>query len=96
MQEFKDKVALITGGASGVGRSLAFALGRRGAKIVVGDVDKTAMEQVSIDLAAEHIEAVVAHCDVTSPDSLRAVADKAADVLGGLDLVFANAGIGAG
>ena len=43
MQDFNGKVAVITGGASGVGRSLAFALGRRGAKIAVGDVDKTAM-----------------------------------------------------
>ena len=40
MKDFKDKVAVITGGASGVGRSLAFALGREGAKVVVGDVDQ--------------------------------------------------------
>ncbi len=37
MKDFENKVAVITGGASGVGRSLAFALGRRGARIVVGD-----------------------------------------------------------
>ena len=46
MQDFNNKVAIITGGASGVGRSLAFALGRKGAKIVVGDVDKKAMAQI--------------------------------------------------
>ena len=96
MQDFNGKVAVITGGASGVGRSLAFALGRRGAKIVVGDVDKKAMAEVEKDLAAEGIDALVEHCDVTSVDSLSAIADAATETFGGLDLVFANAGIGAG
>ena len=96
MQDFTDKVAVITGGASGVGRSLAFALGRRGAKIVVGDVDRKALTVVAADLAAEGIEAIAEFCDVTSVDSLNAVADRAVAEFGGLHLVFANAGIGAG
>lgn len=96
MKDFQDKVAVITGGASGVGRSLAFALGRRGARIVVGDVDPQAMEQVAADLAAEGIEAIVERCDVSSLDSLNALAERAAANFGGIDLVFANAGIGAG
>jgi NAD(P)-dependent dehydrogenase (short-subunit alcohol dehydrogenase family) len=96
VQDFSGKVALITGGASGVGRSLAFALGEKGAKIAVGDVDKTAMEQVASDLEAQGIEAIVEHCDVTSVDSINSLADAAQQQLGGLDLVFANAGIGAG
>ncbi|MEP5569153.1 MAG: SDR family NAD(P)-dependent oxidoreductase [Halioglobus sp.] len=96
MQDFSGKVAVITGGASGVGRSLAFALGSRGAKVAVGDVDKSAMDQVAADLAAEGIESIVEHCDVTSVDSLNGLADAAEAKLGGLDLVFANAGIGAG
>ena len=96
MKDFNGKVAVITGGASGVGRSLAFALGRRGAKIAVGDVDKNAMAEIEADLAAENIEALVGHCDVTSEESLNALADAAAEKFGGLHLVFANAGIGAG
>ena len=96
MRDFSGKVAVITGGASGVGRSLAFALGSRGTKVAVGDVDKNAMDQVAADLAAEGIQAIVEHCDVTSLDSLNALADAAEQQLGGLDLVFANAGIGAG
>ena len=96
MQDFNGKVAVITGGASGVGRSLAFALGRLGAKIAVGDVDKGAMEQVQSDLAAEGIAAIVESCDVTSLDSLNALGDAAEQAFGGIDLVFANAGIGAG
>jgi NAD(P)-dependent dehydrogenase (short-subunit alcohol dehydrogenase family) len=96
MQEFNDKVAVITGGSSGVGRSLAFALGRRGAKIAVGDVDKAAMEQLRSDLAAQDIEAMVEYCDVTALDSLNALADSTQAAFGGIHLVFANAGISAG
>jgi NAD(P)-dependent dehydrogenase (short-subunit alcohol dehydrogenase family) len=96
VKDFSGKVAVITGGASGVGRSLAFALGRKGAKVAVGDVDKNAMEAIAADLAAENITAIVEFCDVTSVDSLSALADKAQQELGGLDVVFANAGIGAG
>jgi NAD(P)-dependent dehydrogenase (short-subunit alcohol dehydrogenase family) len=96
MKDFNDKVAVITGGASGVGRSLAFALGRKGAKVVVGDVDASAMADVEQALADEGIEALVQHCDVTSLDSLNAIADAATDRFGSIDLVFANAGIGAG
>ena len=96
MQDFNNKVAVITGGSSGVGRSLAFALGGLGAKIAVGDVDKAAMEQLRSDLAARKIEAIVEHCDVTNPASLNALADKTEATFGGMHLVFANAGISAG
>lgn len=96
MQDFTNKVAVITGGSSGVGRSLAFALGKQGARIVVGDVDESAMAQLRADLEAEGIEALVQHCDVTSPESLNALADSAQEMFGGLHLVFANAGISAG
>ncbi|MFK8049109.1 MAG: SDR family NAD(P)-dependent oxidoreductase [Halioglobus sp.] len=96
MDDFNGKVAVITGGASGVGRSLAFSLGRLGAKIVVGDVDQTAMVQMLEDLGSENIEAIVESCDVTSVDSLNQLADKAEAAFQSIDLVFANAGIGAG
>lgn len=96
MKDFENKVAVITGGASGVGRSLAFALGSRGAKVVVGDVDKSAMDQILTDLTAQGIDAVVGFCDVTSVDSLNALADRAQEAFGGMHLVFANAGIAAG
>jgi NAD(P)-dependent dehydrogenase (short-subunit alcohol dehydrogenase family) len=62
----------------------------------VGDVDKAAMAQVHADLAAENIEAIVEFCDVTSLESLNALADNTEAAFGRIDLVFANAGIGAG
>jgi NAD(P)-dependent dehydrogenase (short-subunit alcohol dehydrogenase family) len=96
MQDFKDKVAVITGGASGVGRSLAFSLGRRGAAVVVGDVDKNAMAETLEALGSEGIAAVAQYCDVTSVENLTLLAEKAESEFGAIDLVFANAGIGAG
>ena len=62
----------------------------------VGDVDASAMEQVQSDLAAEGIASLVQFCDVTSAESLNKLADKAQEQFGGIHLVFANAGIGAG
>jgi len=96
VQDFSGKVAVITGGSSGVGRSLAFALGAEGARVVVGDVDQAAMARLREDFAAQQIDAVVEYCDVTSADSLAALADRAEQAFGGIQLVFANAGISAG
>ena len=96
MQDFNQKLAVITGGASGVGRSLAFALGREGGRVLIADVDKTALTQTLADLSAAGIEAHSSFCDVSSAESVEALATKAFDELGGAQLVFANAGIGAG
>ena len=96
MQDFKDKLAVITGGASGVGRSLAFALGREGGRVLVADVDQTALDQTQSDLSAAGINADSSFCDVSSAGSVESLAVKAFDELGGAQLVFANAGIGAG
>ncbi|MEE3240098.1 MAG: SDR family NAD(P)-dependent oxidoreductase [Pseudomonadota bacterium] len=96
MQDFRHKLAVITGGASGVGRSLAFALGSEGGRVLVADVDQAALTQTQADLSAAGIDAHSSFCDVSSADSVKALAIKAFDELGGAQLVFANAGIGAG
>ncbi len=96
MQNFKKKLAVITGGASGVGRSLAFALGREGGRVLIADVDQAALTQTQADLSAAGIDAHSSFCDVSSADSVKELAIKAFDELGGAHLVFANAGIGAG
>jgi len=95
-QYFSGKTAIITGGASGVGRSLALALGKAGSNIVVGDVDKSAMADIDQDLEAAGIPHRVDFCDVTQTDSLQGVLDGALESFGAVDMVFANAGIGAG
>ncbi|NND83098.1 MAG: SDR family NAD(P)-dependent oxidoreductase [Gammaproteobacteria bacterium] len=96
MQDFTNKLAVITGGASGVGRSLAFALGAEGARVLIADVDQAALSSTVADLAEQGIEAHSQVCDVTSADSVNQLAAKAYDELGGAHLIFANAGVAAG
>lgn len=96
MQDFTGKLAVITGGASGVGRSLAFALGREGARIFISDVDEEGLKKTEAELIEHDIEARSQHCDVSSQDSVAALAGTAFDELGGAHLVFANAGVSAG
>jgi NAD(P)-dependent dehydrogenase (short-subunit alcohol dehydrogenase family) len=95
MNNFNKKVAVITGGASGVGRSIAFTLGRLGAKVVIADVDKNALEQTCDALNAENIEAIAQYCDVSSAQSCEDLSQKALSTYGALHLVFANAGVSA-
>ena len=79
-----------------MGRSLAFALGSEGGRVLVADVDQAALTQTQADLSAAGIDVHSSFCDVSSADSVKALAIKAFDELGGAQLVFANAGIGAG
>lgn len=96
MSLFEGKLAVITGGASGVGRSLAFALGAEGANVLIADVDDAALQTVLAELRAKGVDACAQHCDVTKQDSLDELAGKAFDELGGAHFVFANAGVAAG
>ena len=96
MQDFTDKLAVITGGASGVGKSLAFALGAEGARVLIADVDEAGLKATEAALVERNIDARSQVCDVSTQDSLEALAATAFDELGGAHLVFANAGISAG
>ena len=96
MTAFNGKLAVITGGASGVGRSLAFALGAEKARVLIADVDKGALAETKKALKAAGIEAETQRCDVTQQKDLNQLAKLAFDGLGGAHLVFANAGISAG
>ena len=96
MRDFTGKLAVITGGASGVGRSLAFALGAEGARILIADVDDAGLARAVEELVGQGVDAHSRHCDVSSRESVDALAATAFDELGGAHLVFANAGISAG
>jgi len=95
MKSFKDKVAVITGGASGVGRALAFRFGREGAKIVLADIEQKALDKTVAELAAQKIEAIGVVTDVTKYESVEALADKSFAHYGAVHLLFNNAGVGA-
>jgi NAD(P)-dependent dehydrogenase (short-subunit alcohol dehydrogenase family) len=87
-QEFAGYRALVTGGASGIGRATAELLARRGARVAVLDRDPGDLPESGGPLFAHR-------ADVTDDASVRAAVGAAAEALGGLDIVVNNAGIGA-
>jgi len=96
MQDFKDKVAVITGGAGGVGRAIGIALAKEGAKVVISDVNEEKLKETVAELQAIQADAIAIRSDVSKLDSMKALADEVYEKFGQVDLMFANAGIGAG
>ncbi len=93
MGTFTDKVAIITGASSGIGRATALGAAREGASIVVADMDAEGGNE-TVTLAKElGAESVFVHADVTDADSVDALVSEALDRFGALDLAFNNAGI---
>ena len=90
---FKGKAAVITGGANGIGFATATEFARRGARVVLADVDKPALQQAVARLHAGGFDAHPVTCDVRELDDMVALADEAFRLLGHVDIVFSNAGI---
>jgi NAD(P)-dependent dehydrogenase (short-subunit alcohol dehydrogenase family) len=87
----RDKVALVTGGASGLGRATALALAEAGAEVVVADRDAAGAREV-----AQRVGGHAVTCDVADLEANRAMARFAVDTCGGLDIAFLNAGVSTG
>ena len=87
-QRLKDKVAVITGGASGIGLAAAKRMQAEGAIVVIGDVDPAAGKTVAHDLNVQFVQV-----DVSDPAAVDNLFDTAYDVHGGVDIAFNNAGI---
>lgn len=87
----RDRVALVTGGASGIGRATALALAEAGAEVVVADVDVEQAQEVARGVGGHAIET-----DVTELDGNRAAVAFVQERCGGLDLLVLNAGIASG
>lgn len=85
--------AVITGGASGIGLAAATEFARRGAKVVLADIDKSRLELAVAHLRRDGFEAHGVMCDVRHLEEVTALADESARLLGKVDLVFSNAGI---
>lgn len=92
LAEFSGKVALVTGGASGIGRAAAVAFAQAGAQVVVADIDEAGgAETVTLIQDAGGI-AVFVHCDVSDESSVRALLASVHTQFGGLHAAFNNAG----
>lgn len=86
-------VAVITGGASGMGRSTALLFAREGARVVVGDVDVAAGASLEAEAAASGAEVRFQRCDVSIEADVAALVGRAETEFGKLDTIFNNAGI---
>lgn len=96
MKDFRGKTAFITGGANGIGLSMARAMGRAGANIVVADIDLDAAKNAVHRLASEQIKAAPVRCDVSERGSVRAAALEAVAAFGKVHVVCNNAGVAVG
>ena len=88
----QDRVAVITGGCSGIGLATAKRFAEEGAKLVIGDVNDARGEALAQELGGERV-AVYVHVDVTSKDEVDALFRTAKDTYGSVDIAFNNAGI---
>jgi NAD(P)-dependent dehydrogenase (short-subunit alcohol dehydrogenase family) len=88
-----DTAALVTGGANGIGFAVGEALDARGARVALADIDARRVQEAAA-LLGERARGYA--CDVTEPASLASLAEAVVQDLGGVDLLFVNAGIAIG
>jgi NAD(P)-dependent dehydrogenase (short-subunit alcohol dehydrogenase family) len=90
---FKNTCAIVTGGASGIGRALCEELGRRGATVIVADINGKGARQVAAAITAEGSQAHAVHLDVTKSAQVTKLITATAKKYGQLHYLFNNAGI---
>lgn len=93
MKNFKDKVAVVTGGASGIGQAIVRQLLAEGAKVVVADVEQKALDKALAGFNSPNVSGMVT--DVSKPESVDALAAHVFDKHGACHLLFNNAGVAA-
>ena len=96
MKEFNDKIAVVTGGASGIGRALAERCLHEGMKVVLADIEEEALFQTEQKLKATGTDILSVRTDVSRADDVTRLAEKALNAFGAVHLLFNNAGVGAG
>jgi NAD(P)-dependent dehydrogenase (short-subunit alcohol dehydrogenase family) len=96
MKNFQGKVAVITGGAAGLGREFALSAHKLGMKLVLADVQQDALAATSAELTAQGAQVLAVLCDVRETGQVQALADATMARYGAVHLVFNNAGVGSG
>jgi len=94
MNNYYNKTVFITGGASGIGLALANAFGKRGANIMLADINAENLEKAKSDLSKDQIRVETVICDVVNVESVRAAAKATLDAFGKVHMVVNNAGVG--
>jgi NAD(P)-dependent dehydrogenase (short-subunit alcohol dehydrogenase family) len=92
-REFIDKVALITGASSGIGKATALEFAKHGANVVVADVQSSAGIQTTHEIEELGRKSIFVQCDVSQDDEVKSMIEKTINAFGRLDYAFNNAGI---
>jgi NAD(P)-dependent dehydrogenase (short-subunit alcohol dehydrogenase family) len=93
MQDLKGKVAVVTGGASGIGEAMAEAFAEVGMHVVIADIEGPKADAVAKRLSGAGVRCVGARVDVTDLDSVKQLADRCYDEFGAVHLLCNNAGV---
>jgi len=96
MKDFSNKVAVITGGASGFGKEFARIGADLGMKLVLADVQEDALDATVAEFKARNVPVIGLRTDVSRAEQVQALADAAMEAFGQVNLLFNNAGVGAG
>ena len=94
MQEFEGRVAVVTGGASGIGRAMAQRFAEAGMRVVLADVERDALEATAAALRDGGAEVLAVETDVSKAESVDALAERAYEAFGAVHVVCNNAGVG--
>lgn len=94
MSLFDGKVAIVTGGGSGIGEAACYLYAREGAKVVVSDLNEERGNQVCQEIQKGKGKAIFVRADVSNPSDCQSMVDATLQVYGRLDIAFNNAGIG--
>jgi NAD(P)-dependent dehydrogenase (short-subunit alcohol dehydrogenase family) len=96
MKDFQGKVAVVTGAASGIGRALAGKSAQEGMKVVLADVEESALWQAEEELQANGAQVLAVRTDVSQAADVEALAKITFETYGAVHLLFNNAGVGCG
>jgi NAD(P)-dependent dehydrogenase (short-subunit alcohol dehydrogenase family) len=96
LRDLEGKVAVVTGGASGIGRAMGERFAHEGMRVVLADVRPPELEQTVSELRSRGLEVSGVPADVSKPVSVEALRDRTLEIYGAVHLVCNNAGIGAG
>lgn len=96
MQDFKGKVAVITGAASGIGRGIAERWASEGMKVVLADIEEAGLAKAETELKTQGVTVLGVRTDVSKRSDIELLARRAFDAFGQVQLLFNNAGVAAG
>jgi NAD(P)-dependent dehydrogenase (short-subunit alcohol dehydrogenase family) len=93
MKELRDRVAVVTGAASGIGRAMAEHFAAEGMKVVLADIERNALDEAAAAFQASGATVLAVRCDVSKGADVRALANRAVDEFGAIHVVCNNAGV---